>query len=254
MTLNRGQSREHHGYRRAGHAGKQAPGHGGRPQAAERAGNFDHTCAAARQPAQQRLTRGENFTCAELAMTPVKCHSQPTQCAYIGLAGGSAPSTPGRRYGAAPRRFGPAVDAAVAGPLAGRSMSAGRPPASGSARSPAAVNPLARVLRLRFGPPGDRGGRPCGIAVAGQPEGWPSLKTTKRNAACRGSAGPATASAPRLSACRRQAAHRPQRTEHRRRRRVRRSPGRTARTTEARPAGWRRQTALSSGSRKSCRP
>ena len=75
---------------RAGHAGKQAPGHGGRPQAAERAGNFDHTCAPARQPAQQRLTRGDNFPCAELAMTPVRCHSQPTQCAYIGnLARGS---------------------------------------------------------------------------------------------------------------------------------------------------------------------
>ena len=84
-VAHRGQSREHHGYRRAGHAGKQAPGHGGRPQESERAGNFDHTCAPARQPAQQRLTRGENFTCAELAMTPVKCHSQPTQCAYIGI-------------------------------------------------------------------------------------------------------------------------------------------------------------------------
>ena len=89
-AAHRGQSREHHGYRRAGHAGKQAPGHGSRPQESERAGNFDHTCAPARQPAQQRLTRGENFTCAELAMTPVKCHSQPTQCAYIGnLARGS---------------------------------------------------------------------------------------------------------------------------------------------------------------------
>ena len=89
-AAHRGQSREHHGYRRAGHAGQQAPGHGGRPQAAERAGNFDHTCAPARQPARQRLTRGENFRCAELAMTPVKCHSQPTHCAYNGnLARGS---------------------------------------------------------------------------------------------------------------------------------------------------------------------
>ena len=39
----RGQSREDHGQGRAVHAGKQAPGHGGRPQEAERAGNFDHT-------------------------------------------------------------------------------------------------------------------------------------------------------------------------------------------------------------------
>ena len=78
------ESREHHGYRRAGHARNQAPGHGGRPQEAERAGNFDHTCAPARQPAQQRLTRGENFTCAELAMTPVRRHSQHTPCVHKG--------------------------------------------------------------------------------------------------------------------------------------------------------------------------
>ena len=37
----------------------------------------------------------------------------------IGLAGGTAPSTPGRRDGATPRRFGPAGDAS-------RSKSAGR--------------------------------------------------------------------------------------------------------------------------------
>ena len=123
-----------------GHAGKQAPGHGGRPQAAERAGNFDHTCAPARQPARQRLTRRENFTCAELAMTPVKCHSQLTQCAYIGLAGGSAPSTPGRRYGAC---AAPVQNPPSRRPLSGRAfgwvMSAGRPPASGSAPSARAV-------------------------------------------------------------------------------------------------------------------
>ncbi len=62
----------------------------------------------------------------------------------IGLAGGAAPSTPGRRYGATPRRFGAAVDAAVAGPVAGRSTNVVRPPASGSARSPTAVNLLRR--------------------------------------------------------------------------------------------------------------
>ena len=40
-------------------------------------------------------------------MTPFMCHSQPTQCAYIGLwRGGAAPSTPARRFGA-PRRFRP---------------------------------------------------------------------------------------------------------------------------------------------------
>ncbi len=44
----------------------------------------------------------------------------------IGLAGGAAPSTPGHRYGASPRRFGPAVDVTIAGWLAGWSMAAGR--------------------------------------------------------------------------------------------------------------------------------
>ena len=83
-AAHRGQSREHHGQGRAGHAGIQAPGHGGRPQSAERAGNVDHTCAPAGQRARQRLTRGDDCTCAELAMTPVKCHSQHTPCAYKG--------------------------------------------------------------------------------------------------------------------------------------------------------------------------
>lgn len=55
---------------------------------------------------------------------------------------GLRPSTPGQRYGAIPCRFGAAVDAAVAGPLAGRSMNAGRSLAPGSARSPTAVNLL----------------------------------------------------------------------------------------------------------------
>ena len=33
-------------------------------------------------------------------MTPLGLMSQPTQCPHIGLAGGSAPSTPAQRYGA----------------------------------------------------------------------------------------------------------------------------------------------------------
>ena len=101
--------------------GKQAPGHGGRPPEPDRAGNFDYTCAPARQPAQQRLTRGENFTCAELAMTPVIGHSQPTQCAYIGLWRRAPPPRPPDEDAARNcAGFRPAVDAAVAGPRAGR--------------------------------------------------------------------------------------------------------------------------------------
>ena len=82
----------------------------------ERAGNFDHTCAPARQPAQQRLTRRENFPCAELAMTPVRCHSQPTHCAYNGIWRRAPPPRPPQ--GDSARRAGsdPAGDAAVARP------------------------------------------------------------------------------------------------------------------------------------------
>ena len=62
-------------------------------------------------------------------MTPVKCHSQPTPCAYKGaLARGAAPSTPGQRYGATPRRFRAAVDATLAGPCAARAARGAMPP------------------------------------------------------------------------------------------------------------------------------
>ena len=129
-----GQSREHHGQGRAGHAGKQAPGHGGRPLAAKRAGNFDHTCAPARQPARQRLTRRENFTCAELAMTPVKCHSQPTQCAYIGIWRRAPPPRPPHGDSAPRAGSDPAVHAAIAGSrgpdMTVRRFATTRPPAS----------------------------------------------------------------------------------------------------------------------------
>ena len=44
---------------------------------------------------------------------PVRSQEPADPMCYIGLAGGFAPSTPARRYGATPRRFGPAVDTAV---------------------------------------------------------------------------------------------------------------------------------------------
>ena len=75
---------------RAGHAGKQAPGHGGRPRAAARAGHVDHTLRTCPPTRTAAADAGENFACAELAMTPAKCHSQPTQCAYIGIWRGDA--------------------------------------------------------------------------------------------------------------------------------------------------------------------
>ena len=186
-AAHRGETREHHGYRRAGHAGQQAPGQGGRPLAAERAGNLNHTCAPARQPARQRLTRGENFRCAELAMTPVKCHSQPTPCAYKGnlarvsclplrtptaarlspargRAGGVAPLLPGgaltadsphrgcrrpRVVGEARRPAG-AAGVACARPWLGRRGRAVLPVAGATT-----VLPLLSLLRTRLSPVGE---------------------------------------------------------------------------------------------------
>ena len=50
-----------------------------------------------------------------LAHDTDSCHEPADPMCYIGLAGGSAPSTPGRRNGATPRRIGPAAGAAPAG-------------------------------------------------------------------------------------------------------------------------------------------
>ncbi len=91
---------------------------------------------------------------------------------YIGLAGGSAPSTPGRRE----RRRGAGSWPPSLRPSPGTCPARGAPGSprrSGSARSPAAVKALPRLLRVRCGPTGDCRGRPCGMAFAGQPGGWP---------------------------------------------------------------------------------
>ncbi len=93
---------------------------------------------------------------------------------HKGLAGAS-PLDPGRRYGATPRRFGPAVDA-VSRAVAPRDDERRANPASGSARSAAAVKSLrdssADAAVLRMTAAADR----AGIAVADQPEGWPALQ------------------------------------------------------------------------------
>ena len=60
------------------------------------------------------------------------------------LARGSRPFEPCAKYGATPRPLGPDGDAEV-----GRAAGGGH-------------------------------GRPCGIALAGQPDGWPSCQTNKR--------------------------------------------------------------------------
>ena len=53
----------------------------------------------------------------------------------------------------------------------GGRVSAGRSPASGSVRSPTAVNPLQQVVRVRFGLRVTAVTDRAGMAVAGQPEG-----------------------------------------------------------------------------------
>ena len=96
-------------------------------------------------------------------MTPLMCHSQHTPCVHKGWRGAPPPRTPAQRNGGA----APVQTAPSPRPSPGRApagiMSAGRFPASGSARSPAAVNPLARVFRsapaLRVTAATDRAGR-----------------------------------------------------------------------------------------------
>ena len=131
--------------------------------------------ALAHQLGEQRLTRGENFTCAELAMTPVMCHSQPTQCAYIGLWRRAPPPRPPDEDAA---RTAPGSDPPSMRPLPGRapagSLSAGRRAASGSALSACAL-PAVRGPTTRYAPaPAARGGgwpppesEPLGVESAG---------------------------------------------------------------------------------------
>ena len=109
-------------------------------------------------------------------LTSVVCQEPAYPMCYMGLAGGSAPSTPDGD----PARRHAGSDPPPLRLLRHRSEEHERRsvPASGSARSPAAVN---RFAVLRSAPAfGDCHGRPCGIALAGQPEGWPSSKTNKR--------------------------------------------------------------------------
>ena len=124
-------------------------------------------------------------------MTPVKLSviASVPNVRTLGSGEGRRPLvTPARRCGALLRRFG----AAIGGPCAGSSTSPGQVPASSSARSPAEVNPLARALRWRSGPSDDCRGRPCGNALAGQPEGWPLFKDEhmQRMRRCRGEPHP----------------------------------------------------------------
>ncbi len=133
----------------------------------------------------------------------------------------------------------------------GRMMSAGRSPASGSARSPAAVKALPRLLRVRFGPAGDRRGRPCGNALTGQPEGWPSLTTNTRR--CRGEPEPETASAATGSGLEPARSSRTPATAdgtRRQEQRCSRSPGSTSRSTATGSARWRRKAARIGGPRE----
>ena len=59
-----------------------------------------------------RAVRSEKTT---LAHDTDSCQEPAYPMCYIGLAGGSAPSTPGRRNGATPRRIGPTAGTAPTG-------------------------------------------------------------------------------------------------------------------------------------------
>ena len=97
--------------------------------------------------------------------------SQHTPCATHGLVRDSARTPPPRPpdEDAAPRRAGsgPPPMRSSPGRSTGGRMSVGRCSASGNVRSPTAVNPLPRGLRVGPAPPGDSGDRPCGNGCCG---------------------------------------------------------------------------------------
>ena len=93
-------------------------------------------------------------------MTPVKCHSQPTPCAYKGaLAKGSAPSTPARRYGAL-RRVRPAVGRGSAQVACQQDHE--RRAIPGVRKRTVGRGRQGDTCFLRSGPVGDCRSRPCG--------------------------------------------------------------------------------------------
>ena len=76
----------------------------------------------ARQLGEQQLTRGENFTCTDLAPGTVRCHEPAyPMCVHWDLAKGCAPSTPAQRHagcaGSDPRAMRPAPGRVRAGSL-----------------------------------------------------------------------------------------------------------------------------------------
>ena len=97
---------------------------------------------------------------------PLYVVSQHTACVHKGLAGCSAPSTPGRRDGATPRRFwaSPASEAH------------GRPPPSTRWRGSSACASALRVTAAT-----DR----AGLLLRASRKGWPAIHD-ERSAACRG--------------------------------------------------------------------
>ena len=117
-------------------------------------------------------------------MTPVRRHSQPTQCAYIGLARGSVPSTPRaetrrRCAGSDPPSMRPSPGR-VPGTIMCRDHQRRAVPGVRQRTVARGRQAAARLLHSVPALPGDCRGRPCGKALAGQPEGWPSLTTNKR--------------------------------------------------------------------------
>ena len=117
-------------------------------------------------------------------ITTVSCDEPAYPMCHIGLARGAAPSTPGPRYGASPRRFRPAIKWSSPGRSRGGSMCAGWSPAAGGARSAPAVKLLrssfADASALRVTAAADRAGWLLGASR----KGWPSF-TTDKNAPLR---------------------------------------------------------------------
>ena len=144
--------------------------------------------ATTRRRAGDEETNGREIGAQRtLAHDTDRSHEPAYPMCYMGLTRGFAPSTPGRSYGATSRPLGPAVEAAVAGSVGGRSISAGtfpvseahgRPPPSTRWRGSVACASALWVTAAT-----DR----AGLLLRASRKGWPA-NHDERNAACRGSA------------------------------------------------------------------
>ena len=119
---------------------------------------------------QMPRTAGNGLVDPPQRCGPVDVMSQPTRCTYIGAGEGLPPLEPWTQLRRVAALVRTRVEAAVAGPLARQDDERRASPGVCTARSTTAVN-LLRRSSASLRPFGDCRDRPCGFALAGQPEG-----------------------------------------------------------------------------------